>query len=636
MSSNIFRLAELSIGTASRLANYNIGKVVGATAILQAGVLHLQRTDHRVAKDTYKITAVLIILNCLGTLWTAGKLAKILQDKYQFSLISPKMLTNNWTVPDWSTSKIFLYNTAGVTAGAITLIVLYDSTIFASNLFKPEDTLSDQTQISWGAPFSQRLAQTLYTTQIVLNVALFYLGSNRIGSSVAIGGLTGSLYSSFKLEWLNLEKDSTSYSGKIYYITLLTPSSYDENHRVTCSEGHTAERNTLITHIFEKFQEVVKYTSYESNYRIWVITNEDGRYIRSTYTLELSMNELPSCFSCDERLIHGYLSAERGPISWDGDVLEPKSNFGAALYLTYGIIQLSLILAQQKYHRLAGSIYKIQKVMIGLDILAIAGKIYDYQSMHHAELINEAIVAALAISAIALVYIFYYHRTETGKNQIDHFFKEAIPESDLANLIVNSTTPTSFRIMQWALTSKILLDLALTPDTSDEQIHLISAAIEAFTLLQLSQISWIFFERKYTMPLMNHPFKLFDLGLAEMTDAAHKSFKKSLTEVTTRFHFIVPNKKFLLPNAEAMQKTLQGIYDYSTNFFKDSFWQHYWHVTYHYNIEVSRRLIMNAQISPRSLKIGDIDYSNLLTSWSGHAYKRWAGSTSLNLQMLID
>ena len=82
-----------------------------------------------------------------------------------------------------------------------------------------------------------------------------------------------------------------------------------------------------------------------------------------------------------------------------------------------------------------------------------------------------------------------------------------------------------------------------------------------------------------------------------------------------------------------MQKTLQGIYDYSTKFFEDSFWQHYWHVTYHHGVEVSRRLIMNAQILPRSLKIGDIDYSNLLTSWGGSAYKRWAGNASLNLQM---
>ena len=54
MSSNIFRLAEFSIGTASKLANYNIGKALGVGAALQTGIIHLQRTDPRVAKDTHK------------------------------------------------------------------------------------------------------------------------------------------------------------------------------------------------------------------------------------------------------------------------------------------------------------------------------------------------------------------------------------------------------------------------------------------------------------------------------------------------------------------------------------------------------------------------------------------------------
>lgn len=632
MSSNIFRLAEFSIGTASKLANYNIGKAIGVGAALQAGVIHLQRTDHRIAKDTHKITTIIIALNCIGTLWAAGKLAKTLQDNYQLSLMSPKMLTNNWTVPDWSMSKIFLYNTAGVTAGAVTLLALYGSTTVASSLFKPDDSHREQTRISFEDPFSQRLAQTLYTTQIVLNVALFCLGSNRIESLITIGGLTGSLYSSFKMEWLNLEQNSTSHANKIHYTTLLIPSGDDENQRGTCSGGHVAQRNVLITHIIEKFREVVVHSNAEANYRIRERRNEHGRHMGYSYTLELSRSKLPNCTSCEERPAHGYLSVGNGSIAWDGDVQGPKSDFGAALYLTYGVVQLSLVLAQQKYPHLAGSIYKIQKVMIGLDVLAIAGKIYDYQSMQNAEWGNEAIFGALAISAVALGYILYYHRNETGKDLIDHF-KGVVPESDLANLTVNSTTPTSFRVMQWVLTNKILLDLALAPNAPNEQIHLLSAAVEAFALYQLSQTNWIFFERKHTMPLMNRPFKLFDLGLAETTEAARESFENSLTEVTTRFHFIVSNEKLLLPDAESMQKTLQGIYDYSTKFFEDSFWQHYWHVTYHHGVEVSRRLIMNAQILPRSLKIGDIDYSNLLTSWGGSAYKRWAGNASLNLQM---
>ncbi len=632
MSSNIFRLAEFSIGTASKLANYNIGKAIGVGAALQVGVIHLQRTDPRVAKDTHKITTILIALNCIGTLWAAGKLAKTLQDKYQISLMSPKMLTNNWTVPDWSMSKIFLYNTAGVTAGAVTLLALYALTAVASSAFKPENSRREATRISFKDPLSQSLAQTLYTTQIVLNVALFCFGSNRIESLVTIGGLTGSLYSSFKMEWLNLEQDSTSHARKIHYTTLLIPKGDNETQRGTCSEGHAEQRDALITHIIERFREVVVHSNDEANYRVRDIRNEHGRHLRYDYTLELSRSRLPSCPNCEERPAHGSLSVGRGSIVWDGDVQGPKSDFGAALYLTYGVVQLSLVLAQQKYPHLAGSIYKIQKVMIGLDILAIAGKIYDYQSMQNADWGNEAIFGALAISAVALGYILYYHRTETGKDLIDHF-KGVVPENDLTNLTVNSTTPASFRVMQWVLTNKILLDLALAPSAPNEQIHLISAAVEAFALYQLSQTNWIFFERKHTMPLMNRPFKLFDLGLAETTEAARESFENSLTEVTTRFHFIVSNEKLLLLDAESIQKTLQGIYDYSTKFFEDSFWQHYWHVTYQHGVEVSRRLIMNAQILPRSLKIGDIDYSNLLTSWGGSAYKRWAGNASLNLQM---
>ena len=632
MSSNIFRLAEFSIGTASKLANYNIGKALGVGAALQTGIIHLQRTDPRVAKDTHKITTILVALNCIGTLWAAGKLAKTLQDKYQISLMSPKMLTNNWTVPDWSMSKIFLYNTVGVTAGAVTLLALAALTETASNRFKPENSLDDQTRISYKDPFSQGLAQTLYTTQIILNVALVCLGSNRIESLVTIGGLAGSLYSSFKMEWLNLNQDSTGHAGKIHYTTLLIPSSNDDSQRMTCSAGHATGRDALLQHIIEKFRDVVMHSNENDHYRRRERRNEHGRFLGYSYTLELARSQLPSCVTCEERPAHGYLDVGRGSIVWDGDVAGPKSDFGATLYAAYGVIQLTLVLAQQKYPHLAGSIYKIQKIMIGLDVLAIAGKIYDYQSMQNAEWGNEAIFGALAASALALGYILYYHGTETGKDLIDHF-KGVVPEGDLANLTVNSTTPTSFRVMQWVLTNKILLDLALAPTAPNEQIHLISAAVEAFALYKLSQTNWIFFERKHTMPLMNRPFKLFDLGLSETTDAARESFENSLTEVTTRFHFIVTNEKLLLPDAESMQKTLQGIYDHSTKFFEDSFWQHYWHVTYHHGVEVSRRLIINAQILPRSLKIGDIDYSNLLTSWGGSAYKRWAGNASLNLQM---
>ena len=261
MSSNIFRLAEFSIGTASKLANYNIGKAIGMGAALQAGVIHLQRTDHRVAKDTHKITTILIALNCIGTLWAAGKLAKTLQDKYQISLMSPKMLTNNWTVPDWSMSKIFLYNTAGVTAGAVTLLALYALTAVASSAFKPENSRREATRISFKDPLSQSLAQTLYTTQIVLNVALFCLGSNRVESLVTIGGLTGSLYSSFKMEWLNLEQDSEGHARKIHYTTLLIPNSDHETQRGVCSEGHITQRDALITHIIERFRAVVVHSN---------------------------------------------------------------------------------------------------------------------------------------------------------------------------------------------------------------------------------------------------------------------------------------------------------------------------------------------------------------------------------------
>ncbi len=632
MDSNIFRLAEFSIGTASKLANYNTGKAISVGAALQTRVIHLQRTDHCVAKDTHKITKILIALNCIGTLWTGGKLTEILQDKYQISLMSPKMLTSNWTVPDWSMSKIFLYNTVGVTAGAVTLLTLYNLTTVASSAFKPNDSRRESLQISWEDPFSQSLAQTLYTTQIVLNVALFCLGSNRIESLVTIGGLAGSLYSSFKMEWLNLEQNSASYAGKIHYTTLLIPSGNNDNKRVTCSKGCTKEGHDPLDHIISKFQAVVEHSNDKKNYHTYRITDEHGIFLRYAYALECSRESLPNCISCPETPAHGYLSVEIGSIVWNGNMLEPKSDFGAALYLTYGVVQLSLVLVQQKYPHLAGSIYKIQKIMIGLDILAIAGKIDDYQSMQNEEWEDEAIFGTLAISAVALGYILYYHKTETGKDLIEHV-KGVIPENNLANLTVNSTTPISFTVMQWMLTNKIILDLALAPHAPNEQIHLLSAAVEAFALYKLSQIHWIFFERKYTMPLMNRPFKLFDLTLAETTNAARESFEHSLTKVTTRLHFIVSSEKHLLPDAESMQKMLQGIYDYSTKFFEDSFWQHYWHVTYYCGVEINRKLIMHAQIFPRSLKIGDVDYFDLLTYWEGNAYNCLARTTTLSFQM---
>ncbi|MCB1109993.1 MAG: hypothetical protein KDK64_03360 [Chlamydiia bacterium] len=624
MSWNILRAGEFVFANSINLASYNMSRVFGAGILLQAGAVHLQRTNPQVAKDTQKYTNILLIFNAIGAFWTFGSLAKALQEKYDLTLMSPKMLSCNWTTPDWSMGRIFSFNAKFLVAGTVSFIVLHYLTDTLSQLPHPrraQHAMAPRGNVSqsYEAPFNYRLSRTLYMSQLILNLALVHFGTKRMESLLSVVGLAATLFSSAKMEWLSLSARSTGQAQEMNYKVLLVPETS------ICSHGHVEAKEALITRMRQAFHAIVCHADDNAHY-LEVPIYRDGRRVGTDYKLSLPRNLLPKCSGCDERPASAQLSCVKR-IQYTGAHNTPKSDFGASLYLTYSIIQLSLVVAQQKYPHLAGVIFKAQKVMIGLDVIAFMGKVVDYHDMYQREWGTEAILGALAASALAVGYLIYLHKTEGTESLVDHL-KGTVPESNLSNLTITKTPPVSFRVMQWMLLNKILLDLALAPNTENESLHLASAVVGMIALYRLSQLQFISFERKMSLPLQDRSFKLFDLSLSESAEAARLNFESTLTDANPRFRFVVSQPL----SDEAMKSTLQGIYDYSNKFFDDSYWQYYWLVTYRHGVEVGRQLIMNAQVVPRSLMIGEIDYAKLICSWGGTTYKKWMGSSVLNLQ----
>jgi len=245
---------------------------------------------------------------------------------------------------------------------------------------------------------------------------------------------------------------------------------------------------------------------------------------------------------------------------------------------------------QYTHPHLAGTLFSIQRMMLPLDALAIGGLVFSEAKMFQvATDNNKALNKAFILTIILGGVLTLYHWGETTPS-LTSYLKEKVSQIQLDHLTIDGTPPISLRIMQWIYGSRFFLTLALATFSSNKKVLIAAAILNGVTALKLSHLTWICFQRIYQN----------EVGLPG-----------NVSSVTTRFHFMISNPQVIIPNEEALKEILFNIYDYSSVFFKNS----YWKATYYQY----RTLKIDVSIIFKPLNINGFDFFKLLQSWGGKA-----------------
>jgi len=576
------RVVEYCSSYLSHFGEMNLGKAYCAFAVGQGAAAHLQRTHPSFAKETRTITEALYVLNLFGVLWSSGKLIHVLSKKYKVAFFSPDVRGLNWTLPEWSIKRILLVNGLGIALvkGSYHGLPILSSYIRAS--FRQGRLQHNaEGRLEWKAPELYHQSRLLYLSQIVLNVALLIVGSTRMETLFTLGGLSGTLYSSVKMQWLKF----SATDDKVYEVLLL-PDPEDRGRRFVCQDRHSVTVVRLMNHLASQL---------------------------------LSKRGLPKCpkRGCNEAPSYArYWDQSR----WTGS----GSRGFSVLYLGYGITQLFLAYMQYRKPHLARSIYKMQLAMMCAD---------GVRSLTVGKMSRRVFPLFVATSALTFAYIFMLEK-DLSSSALEKL-KSRIPEADLQNIKIGTLPPFSYKLMKWLLVNKILVDLTDIPNSDQKKFLYSSALIGALSLYYLSKLNWLSFERKITRPLDNHSIRMFENVSTfpkELNNSVANTFKRRVQSTTIRLQFLDSSSILFSDNGEA----IRAIYDYTTDFFKDSFWECYLEVS-----SQSKKLKVEAQVLPGKVNFHGINLFKLLNSWSGSVdvsnlsfmFNFWDGPAKIGISM---
>ena len=552
------RIVEYCSSYLSYFGGMNLGKAYCAFTVGQGAAAHLQRTHPSFAKETRTLTEALYVLNLLGTLWASGKLIHVVSKKYKITFFSPDIRNLNWTLPEWSMDRILLVNGLGIALliGSYHGLPILSSYIRGS--FRQGRTQHNtEGKLEWKAPEIYHQSRLLYLSQIVLNMALLIVTSNRMETLFALGGLTGALYSSVKMQWLKF----SATDDKAYEILLL-PDPEDREKIFVCQHRHSVKVVRLMNHLATQL---------------------------------LSRKGLPNCPN------RGCNEAPSYARYWDHSRWTGSGSKGfSVLYLGYGMTQLFLAYMQHKKPLLARSIYNAQLAMMCAD---------GVRNLTVGEMSRRVFPLFVAISSLTFAYIFMLEK-DLHPSVLEKL-KSKLPEGDLQNIKIGTLPPFSYKLMKWLLVNKILVDLTDIPKSDQKKFLYSSALIGALSLYYLSKLNWLFFERKITRPLDNHSIRMFEnviLSPKELGSSVANAFKNGVESTTIKLQFIDSSSTLFSGDGEA----IRAIYDYTSDFFKDSFWECYLKVS-----SQSKKLKVEAQVLPGKIDFHGINLFELLDSWSG-------------------
>ncbi len=582
---------------------------IGYQAIQCASIYGETHHPH-MTKDVHRITFLFMGINTLLLLWTAYSPLQKLTLKQKVIAFSASTLSGG---------AYYLYSRKKGTpekTETFTIPIQDDQ-----NSFELEATVSTYHH----PPQSQRIARALYVAQIIQIIGHLYLGGYKRTSLLQLIGAISTFVAAYQMRWVEIQHKSPipltieneTFNPTISYHALLPyhrpqegqecPILFEAPDSYYCSNKHLVCAKCLTDFYVQKVKDLAKVLL--DGQRIEANFHHKGGVTLTFYCKE---EEIPSCPVCREVASHAFLSFKQGRVhihkEQNGPQNVPQSSFWPGVYLLFSAVQLSMALVQYTHPHLAAPLYKTQKALLLLDLFAVAGLFLteDDQSKVSSEEKTEKLKWGLTLSFIVGSSIALYH-WKKEPSSFNDALKGKVSKAQLKHLSVTDLPPISHRVMQVMYSSRFFIILATAALSSDNKKLLFTAALlNGLTLLKLSQVNWLCFERTY-------------------------SIDQAGSTITPRFHFMIPNPSKMFPDEETWTKTLSQIYDYTTTFFHGSTKKIYWEITRQNGFVSSRRLYFDYRVLRKPLEILGRDFASLLLSWGGKGYHKREGLGTLNL-----
>ncbi len=504
-------------------------------SIFETSVIRQTCTDPQYANHFYTFQSVFGIGNIAWILWNWIQFASCAEAMGSTSFLSK--LVNKVliiaAVPLLSYTGVKLINRH------------YKSEESAKGLLNTIESIPEERRpyisLSWHRPAARELWQFILLERILLNASLACLTPNHFQYLACALSEAHSLLKISQIKWLNFSKmvDLTDpnpakaiFSYRILWLQSKIGSGADD-----CSICLDPNPNTFFctTHAFHEMCLLESLASKDFRAESWYRTNYytafrgsqpiDHSYTHSTYKVIVPEKNLPTCPLCRGQGVQSYVKAEvedktKGRLPTTVEIKKDGNGSNSSFFslpvfdklaVVYTAFQAVLSQIQRSYPEKAESILKIQRFSLAADIaLVIRNCVLLHNTISkrwekvdpktwykkHAYKII-AIGTVLGVAAIGLSVFF-----------INHFFKPSIdPQSVLKNIL----SPNEFNelgsiICKWEipflqqatqaiLISRVMSELVLAYFTSHRIFHSTLAAMQIFTLFNITQLRWINFER---------------------------------------------------------------------------------------------------------------------------------------------
>lgn len=557
-------------------------------------------------------------------LFSTKILVEAIQDKFSYTVIDK-------SAGFWSTQSIPVVLAIGAAAALAVLLIRRLAP-------PPEHTKTvGQVNISESMRFQQKVAQVLHTTKLVLSVALICFEKKRLWLAISAATTGYSLWENMQLKWMTFSRSvpCRSHNPQVpitrlkadYNVLALPPvaSAADEKCVICQDDSKAVDMAFCANHVFH--QECVaglaqsKSDAFLNNPKIIKRKTDhyqDGIYIRTSYdySVTVSQNNFPSCPTCRDiplqndcqievtDQLHGTFNAA---VTIDRPPVDRQYIF-ENLYAIYNVAQAGLTYLQT-YPELTGAIFKIQKVMMPIDLAAygltayyLYKKVNEKFNPQDSTAFKVASVAALAVAAVVSYFAVLQLNTYLRSAVVlkDMLAQMGISPDILSTIGVIWNAPLSHQLMQVLYINRIVAMAGLTFFSEQRKTNLLSTAAMLGSFTGISNLKWIEFTQALELPLQ----KVLASGgtlLGYLNENSLKSLK-----ITS--HFLVPSA--CVSNANHLKSSLQSIHTYASNLLNKSTWDRYWFKTYYHGAELSRRLyynitLQNTPLNPFAATLGE-------------------------------
>ena len=534
------RVGELFACGTSGLGQMNLGGVLCASALLQAGLVEYRRQNPTTYHAVNKLLMATTVINGLGTLWAIGKTVNGLKKHFDISLFSERIRTGQWVSPDWTYGKIFCVNSSILSS----LIVTFGTTTVANMILCKRDNPTTFRE--------DALRQLLVVPQVIMTIfsSLTFLSSSAVADMALCR---------FSKNEATVREDALRQSVIVLMITMLPHVRSLQNCATLLGLG-----SALVSSVITPF---VKQSIYQGRHlevdielffygieaphgieQLQEVAKDEANYnnlFPARPIFDVNANLMP--LNGDIRFNSG---TQRGRINWTGNHLNSFNYF----MLANAVIQLLAAMSFRSGKNLSTALLCTAPISLATTYLQF----------------ESGFESIFPIAAISLLILYYRGEgIQQTKNALTF-------ENSLGSKIV--LTHQNFSgitvMMQFFLLNEILTSLYGALDSGEkEYYHLILVAMKTAALYGFSQGSWLNISRTYKNPLANCSIDIYKNFSQKLGERCTEIFKNSVEEITLYSKIYIPEGVSLFPTEDAFKTVAESLLHEGENFFDQTFWK---------------------------------------------------------------